>query len=73
MDWFDLLVKGLVAITAIAGAVTAFFAWRSRRKVHGGEVPKRSSINKTVSMNAGRDINIIDKSFNRFIGGKDGR
>jgi hypothetical protein len=75
MDWFDLFTKGLIAIAAIAGAITAFFTWHSRRKAPDRSSPETLSSDRdnNISVAAGRDINIVKNSFNRLIGGKDGR
>jgi hypothetical protein len=75
MDWIELALKILVAIAAVAGAIAALFKWLTARKIRSAVNQTNSrddSINKGASINARGNVNIINKSFNRTVGGGDG-
>jgi hypothetical protein len=71
LDWSDIIIKGLVALAAVAGAVAAFLNWlrpRNPREEGSTSSPTNNSTrtdNSTrVIINADGDVNIY-KSFNR--------
>ena len=67
MDWSEIVIKGLAALAAVAGAVAAWLNWpRPRRREERSAIPSptgNSTLND-VSIRAGGDVN-ISNSFNR--------
>ena len=58
MDRFAIWMQVLVAVAAVFGAIAAVFKWLSSRNKRG------------VTVRAGRDVNYVNKSFNRFFSRK---
>jgi hypothetical protein len=71
MEWTDVLIKALVALAAVAGAIAAVFKWITARRHSRAEVSSRSQKNASENgpvIQAGRDVHFINKSFNKTTG-----
>lgn len=75
MDWLEILVKALVAIAAVGGAIAAVFKWLASRQ--RSRSPSQSENRDTMpvggpTIQAGRDVHFINNSFNKTTGKPNG-
>jgi hypothetical protein len=75
LNWSEIIIEGLAALAAVAGAIAALLNWlrqRKRREKDPDAPPStRNSAHYRLPIRGGRDVNIID-SFNQR-GDGDGR
>ena len=68
---FELLMKILIAVAAIGGALGAYFRWRTTRAEKVDAVKYSQSNGDNVNIFSGRDVTNVKNSFNNGRNGDD--
>lgn len=71
MDIFEILLTLATAITAIAGAVAAYFKWRAQRPPVEDARGNNKQSGDSVNIKSGRNTIYVKDSFNRGVDSND--
>ena len=68
-DWAQIVLKALIAVAALAGAIAAIFRWlgsRARTSIEGTRLEVDEKRRTTIEINdTGGSVNVVNESYNR--------
>ncbi len=74
-DWVQVILKALVAVAALAGAIAAIFRWlgsRARTAIEERRLEAAEGPQTNVNVRAGRDANVNTNVNNRSFNTRNG-
>jgi len=67
-EWIQVILKTLIAVAALAGAIAAIFRWlrsRARTSIERARLEAGEKPGTTIKINAGGSVKVVKDSYNR--------
>jgi hypothetical protein len=72
-DWVQVILKALIAVAALAGAIAAIFRWlrhRARAPVEATRLEAENPRTTNITVKAKGNVNVVSESYNTGNGNK---